>query len=90
MEAGEREEETALRELREETGLEAQLIPGKRVVLEYDIPPFTRKQVVLFLGQVAGHLGLQESEILEHKWVNAERLKDYLHADTWAKCREFL
>lgn len=90
MEAGEREEETALRELREETGLEALLIQGERVVLEYDIPPFSRKQVALFLGQVEGDLDLQKSEILDHAWLKAERLKDYLHADTWDKCREFL
>ena len=54
MEAGETEEQVALREMFEETGLTARLIPGKRVVLEYDIPPFTRKQVVLFLGEVDG------------------------------------
>ena len=88
MEAGEREEETALRELREETGLEAQLIPGKRMVSEYDIPPFCRKQVVLFLGRVAGTVVPQVQEVLRYRWVTEKELGDYLHPDTWKAFKE--
>ena len=90
MEAGEREEETALRELREETGLEAQLIPGKQVVLEYDIPPFSRKQVVLFLGRVAGMVVPQAEEVTRYRWTLATELADYLHPDTWEACKGIL
>ena len=90
MEAGEREEETALRELREETGLQAGLVAGKRAVSEYDIPPYTRKQVVLFLGEVAGNVMLQETEVRKYKWVRAEELSAYLHPDTYQACRELL
>lgn len=86
MEAGETEEQTALRELREETGLTGRLIPGKQAVIEYDIPPFTRKQVVLFLGETTGDVTLQETEVLHHKWVSAELLKAYLHPDTYQTC----
>ena len=90
MEAFETEEQTALREMREETGLTANLIPGKRVVSEYDIPPFTRKQVVLFLGEVHGTVTPQEEEIMRYKWVTAEELGKYLHKDTYAVCKELL
>jgi 8-oxo-dGTP pyrophosphatase MutT (NUDIX family) len=90
MEAGEREEQTALRELWEETGLEVNLIPGKRVTSEYDIPPYTRKQVVLFLGVVQGNVKLQESEIVRCQWVAADALKNYLHPDTYEVCKELL
>lgn len=90
MEPGEMEEQTATRELFEETGLQADLVPGKCVVSEYDIPPYTRKQVVLFLGQVSGHVTEQASEVRNHKWVKAGELKSYLHPDTYSVCEELL
>ena len=90
MEAGETVEETALRELKEETGLSAILILNQQVVLEYDIPPYTKKQVVLFLGQVDGNVSEQESEIINHKWVNAEELREYVHSDTYEACLKLL
>ena len=90
MEPGETEEITALRELYEETGLHAILISGQRAVSEYNIPPCTRKQVVLFPGEVEGELSLQESEVLSHKWVKASELKWYLHPDTYACVRRMI
>ena len=90
MEAGETEEQTALRELLEETGLRAKLACGKRTVSEYDIPPYTRKQVVLFLGEVDGEVIPQETEIINHRWVKADALKEYLHPDTYEVCAELL
>lgn len=90
MEAGESEEQTALRELFEETGLRARLIPAQRTVSEYDLPTFARKQVVFFLGEVAGDVILQEAEVLAHKWVKASELRNYLHPDTYKACAELL
>ena len=54
-EAGETEEETALREIREETGLTVRLIPGFRLTDVYPIPklPGVMKQVVYFLAEYA-------------------------------------
>ena len=88
MEPGETEEQTALRELFEETGLRAKLISGKKAVLEYDIPPFTRKQVVLFPGEVRGNVSPQQTEVLDYKWVSAREMKAYLHPDTYRTCAE--
>ena len=53
MEEGETEAETALREIREETGLEPRLIPGFRTVELYPLPekPNTMKQVVYLLAE---------------------------------------
>ena len=52
-EKNETEEQTALREIREETGLEVQLIPGFRYVDIYRIPQKqgTMKQIVYFLAE---------------------------------------
>ena len=53
MEPGETEEETALREIREEAGLTVRLIPGYRETVEYPLPkkPGTMKHVVYFLAE---------------------------------------
>jgi len=90
MEPGETEEQTALRELFEETGLRARLWPEKKAVLEYDIPPYTRKQVVLFLGEVDGMLHQQKTEILSHRWVKFREIREYLHPDTCEVCEEWM
>lgn len=91
MEPGETEEQTALRELREETGLHAALVPGIRAVSEYDMQHIgRRKQVVLFLGEVEGRMILQESEALDYKWVKASLLKEYLHQDTYSKIQPLI
>ena len=66
MEAGETEEQTALREIYEEVGLRVRLLPGFRAVTEYALPypPDTRKRVVFFLAEYEGQLTtVQESEL---------------------------
>lgn len=86
IEAGETEEQTALRELKEETGLVGELVPGRYTELSYDIPPYIRKQVVLFLGAADGTVICQKSEIAEYKWVAAHELHLYLHPETCKAC----
>ena len=66
MEPGETEEQTALREILEETGLRVRLIPGFRAVTEYNLPtpPDTRKRVVFFLAEYEDQTPIpQESEL---------------------------
>jgi 8-oxo-dGTP pyrophosphatase MutT (NUDIX family) len=90
MEAGETEAQTALRELREETGLEGSLLPGHQAVIEYALSPQVRKQVVFFPGLVEGEVNLQEREVVSYKWVSPEELAKYLHPDTYAACLPLL
>ena len=66
MEAGETEEQTALREIFEETGVRVRLLEGFRAVTEYDLPhpPDTRKRVVFFLAEYKNQpVRIQESEL---------------------------
>lgn len=86
MDSGETEIQTALRELAEETGMQTVLVPGARAVSEYDIPPLTRKQVVLFLGKVHGEPRMREQEIQNYRWVSFDELPNYLQPDTFDAC----
>ena len=56
VERGETERETAMREIREETGIGARLISGFRREIEYASPIRSRgrKRVVLFLAEYSG------------------------------------
>lgn len=90
MEAGETETQTALRELEEETGLTAILDTSATAVVEYPVSPISRKQVVFFLGEVCGTPRTREGEIDAFRWVSAEELPRYLHADTCQACEKLL
>ena len=70
VEAGESERQTALREVREETGLAIRLLDGFRESVEYFPKPGVKKQVVYFLGEALGdELVPQEEEISELIWT---------------------
>ena len=86
MEAGETEAETALRELLEETGLNAQLDTAHSATIEYPIGPKARKQVVFFPGQVSGIPKVRPGEIGRYQWVTGAELASYLFPDTVEAC----
>ncbi len=90
MEAGETEAQTALRELYEETGLSATLDTSRCASIQYPISGFARKEVVFYLGEVAGVPQIREGEIDRYNWVTAEELKNYLFADTFEACKKLL
>lgn len=70
VEPGESERQTALREVREETGLTIRLLDGFRECVEYYPRQGMKKQVVYFLGLAQGdELVRQEEEISEITWV---------------------
>ena len=70
MEAGETEEQTALREIKEETGLDVTLLEGFRTedshALVREGRPDVTKQIVYFLAEYTGQvLRAQEGEVTE-------------------------
>ena len=90
MEAGETEEQTALRELMEETGLTATLDTDRFASIEYPISGGARKQVIFYLGEISGCVEVGSGEIEAYKWVSAEELKDHLLPDTVRACKALL
>ena len=90
VEAGETDQQTALRELYEETGLTAKLDSSRCESITYPISTVARKEVAFYLGEVTGIPKARAGEIEKFKWVTAEALKDYLFPDTCAACHRLL
>lgn len=76
-ESGESEIENALRETREETGIEDPIIVGGfREVIEYPVastPGPAQKEVVYFLGEVASDVIHMSAEHDACEWVTIEK-----------------
>ena len=90
MEAGETEDETALRELFEETGLTAVLDAGKQATMEYPISLHCRKEVVVFTGRANGTPTPRAGEIETLKWVTADQLQNYLMPEAVRVCEALI
>ena len=70
MEHGETELETAIREVREETGLDCAPVPGFRREVTYPIPPIYKKTLVAFLAPTDRNPTVQPEEISGYRWVS--------------------
>ena len=70
VEGKETEEQTALREIMEETGLKVKLDPGFRRVVTFSPKPGVMKDVVYFAAQpIGGKLRRQEEEVVDLRWL---------------------
>jgi len=79
VEAGETETETALREVKEETGLNIELLSGFREQVTYSPRQGIKKDVVYFLGFAKdSRTSRQEEEISEIRWINLDQTYNYL------------
>ena len=70
VEKGETEEQTALREILEETGLTVSLDTGFRTVVTYSPKRGVMKDVVYFAAEVVGGAAhMQAEEVSDMRWV---------------------
>lgn len=76
IEEGETEQETAIREIKEETGLDVTLTPGFREISEYCPFGRIRKRVVFFLARAfTDNVKIQEEEIDSYIWVDLQQAR---------------
>lgn len=86
MENGETEIETALREVKEEVGLDVKIDTDKRYVLNYIIDNKIDKTTVLYVAEpISDKIVMQESEIDNVKWCSFDEALDLLTFDDWKK-----
>lgn len=79
-EPGETEQETALRELKEETGLTTRLHPDFRAVTRHAVSPLVTKEIVLFLGEVAGEPVVGDPEIGAFQWLTLKEAEKQIRS----------
>lgn len=90
IEKGESKEKAALRELQEETGLSAQILPTFEVSLDYFFKnkgELTKKTVYFFLGQAFGDTVTLSDEHIGYAWLPFQQAIDRL---TFDNAREIL
>ncbi|MBP3255194.1 MAG: NUDIX domain-containing protein [Clostridia bacterium] len=84
VEKGENEIQTALREVKEEVGLDVEINEKKRYVLNYIIRDEIDKTTVLFLATPKNEqIIMQESEIENIKWCDFEEAINTLTFENW-------
>ena len=95
MDEGESEEETAIRELEEETAIKVKKIKDFFVEEKYRLPNGNKKTVIYFLGIAKdSDIKIQEEEILSYKWATLEEAMKILtyesSKDVIKKAYEFI
>jgi len=84
VENGETEIETALREVKEEVGLDVDIDVEKRYTLNYIIRDEIDKTTVLYIAKPKNEkLVVQESEIENVKWCDFEEALNTLTFENW-------
>ena len=84
VEAGETEEETALRETKEESNLDVEIVGDFKKTITYSPKEGVMKDVVFFLGKpISNDLKPQEGEIINTKFFTFdEAYKNIRHKDS--------
>ena len=82
VEENETEEETAIRETKEETNVDAKIIPGFRKMITYSPKENVMKDVIFFVGEpISNELINQECEVSEVKYIDIDKAVEFVTHD---------
>jgi len=82
VERNETEEETAIREIREETNLEVNLDTGFRETITYSPRKNVIKDVIFFIAEArSGEMRNQESEVIKLEWLPLDQALEIITFD---------
>ena len=83
VEIGETEKETAIRETKEETGLDIKIISDKRYTQSYIVKENVHKDVVFFIAKLENNNEkIQVEEIEEILWIDINEVENILTYDS--------
>ena len=83
VEIGETEKETAIREVKEETGLDIKIISDKRYTQSYIVKENVHKDVVFFIAKLENkNEKRQVEEIEEILWIDINEVENILTYDS--------
>lgn len=84
VEKNETEEQTALREVKEETNIDAEIVPGYRYAIQYSPKENVLKDVIFFIAKnTSNDIKPQESEISEIGWFEISKaIEQITHNDS--------
>lgn len=83
VEIGETEKETAIREIKEETGLDIKIISDKRYTQSYIVKENVHKDVVFFLASIKNNNEKRQvEEIEEILWIDINEVENILTYDS--------
>lgn len=81
-EGNETNKETAIREVKEEMGIDVEIICNTPIKLEYFIEDVkVNKTVYLFRAKMKSptqEIKIQEAEVVDYKWVDKQKINDFL------------
>lgn len=83
VEIGETEKETAIREIKEETGLDIKIISDKRYTQSYIVKENVHKDVVFFIAKLENNNEKRQiEEIEEILWIDINEVENILTYDS--------
>ena len=83
VEKGETEKETAIREVKEETGLDIKIISDKRYTQSYIVKENVHKDVVFFIAKLENNNEKRQvEEIEEILWIDINEVENILTYDS--------
>ena len=83
VEIGETEKETAIREVKEETGLDIKIISNKRYTQSYIVKENVHKDVVFFIAKLENNNEKRQvEEIEEILWIDINEVENILTYDS--------
>lgn len=89
VEENETEYETAIREVKEETNLDVQIIKDKRYQINYDLDNGKNKEVVFFVAKLeGGKIKPQNKELIKAKWMGFQEALETITYDNTRKLFE--
>lgn len=79
MEKGETEEETAIREVKEEINLDIKINKSLRFSIIYSQTPELKRELIYFIASpISNNIQIDEKELKEAKWVDIEEVESIL------------